>query len=85
MQEIVPLKSIKKLLSLGVDILRVAKHAAVLRSADRAYFSSPVVDILKEVSVNGFVMVEVEIAGGEFFIGSGVAHFSLESGKIFSV
>jgi len=79
LQEIVLLQLREKLLCLALDVLRVTEHAAVLRNSDRAYFSRPVIDVLEQVSVNRLEVLEVQVAGREFFIGPGIADFRFKS------
>ena len=61
------------------------KHVAVFGDADIAHFSRPVIDVLKQMPVNGFEVPEIEIARREFFVRSRVAYFRFKCIEFVSV
>ena len=66
--------------SFALDVLGITEHTVVFRDAHGAGFSGPIVNILKQVTVDCSEMGVIQVTGRRLFVGPGIADLSLESG-----
>jgi hypothetical protein len=73
---------LEQVCGLVVDVFRKAEGIAALRYPNGPRLSGPIVDVLKEVMVDGTVMFEIQRPFRERLLGAGARNFRLESIKL---
>src|SRR6266404_3466049 len=78
LQEAVRLQFVEQFCCLAFDVLGKAKRIATLEYANSTCLAGPLVDILKQVMMDGLVVSEVEVPCGKWFAGPRARYFRLE-------
>src|SRR6202034_1211149 len=72
----------EQLPGLGLDMLGITKRVALLRYTHGAHLARPSIDVLKQVMVDGAIVLKIKLTFGQWLTRSRVGDFGLVSVQI---